>query len=129
MLNVARYDFCYDLDSSHSHRRGSAVACGAVNDLAVVVVGVHDPHYPKLSEMAQADRPLALLAHSVERRHENRHQYSSWLTSTLRFLKLGPGIAQCHRSIDDELVRRAVGIDAEIAQPLELVSLARLGIG
>lgn len=44
------------------------------------------------------------------------------------FLDFCPGIAQCCRPIEYELFSGAVGIDTEITQSLELVSLGRFSI-
>ena len=35
---------------------------------------------------------------------------------------LGPGVAQRHRAVEDQLAGRGIRVDAEIAQPLELVA-------
>jgi hypothetical protein len=42
-------------------------------------------------------------------------------TSLRCSLNPGPGIAQCHRAVEDEAPIRGVGIDAEVTQPHELV--------
>src|SRR5208337_3710074 len=46
------------------------------------------------------------------------------LLLSLRLLDLGPGIAQRHGPVEDQLARRRIGIDAEIALPLELIPAA-----
>jgi hypothetical protein len=45
------------------------MTCGTVDNIAIVVIGVHDPHQSELSEVAQTDRSLALFSYSVECRH------------------------------------------------------------
>ena len=51
------------------------------------------------------------------------------LSGALCLSYLCPCVAQCNRPIEDEIVLGAVGINAEIAQPLELISRARSGTG
>ena len=43
------------------------------------------------------------------------------------FFDFGPGVFQGYGSIEDRLARRRVGVDAEIAEPLELEALHRRG--
>jgi hypothetical protein len=47
------------------------------------------------------------------------------LSGALRLLDAGPGVAESHRPVEDEALRRRVRIDAEVAEPLELEAAAR----
>ena len=53
---------------------------------------------------------------------ENDHVRLLCLCSLLDF---GPGVAQRHGAVEDRLAGRGIGIDAEVAEPLELVARAR----
>ena len=47
----------------------------------------------------------------------------------LRLLDLRPGVSEGDGSVEDGLLRRGVGVDAEVAEPLELVPRARRRVG
>lgn len=52
---------------------------------------------------------------------------AGWSGALLHLLfDLGPGVAEGDGAVEDEMARRAVGIDGEVAAALELVALARI---
>ena len=66
------------------HRAGFQVVGGVtfrawngagVDDLLIVLVGVHNPAQAELLDVAQAHGPFALLAGPLQGRHQNRHQH------------------------------------------------------
>src|SRR5260370_24259526 len=77
---------------------------------------------------SQGPGPAAILSlRSPSRKGRRPTRCFRLLLFLLRLLDLRPRIAQRHRSVEDELLTRRIGIDTEIALALELVTTAHRG--
>ena len=100
-------------------RHSSIAACGNRRR-------ARTPRVSFASSTAARSSPSFRTAHaaSAEQSAESENDHGLF-----RFLlDLGPGVAQRHGAVEHQLLRRRVGIDAEVAQPLELIAAARRGV-
>ena len=53
----------------------TVLACVAVDEVVIVLIGVHNPRQSQLLEIAQASRAFSLLLDPIQSGHQNRHQH------------------------------------------------------
>ncbi len=109
---LARISICAEIECAESRSR----------NLESLFIYVYSPLLPTFGKI--------LRSRMQRGKHNNSCARSaSGCATACGLLDLGPGVFEREGAVEDQLVRRRVGIDAEVADALELEAVLELGVG